>query len=339
MISFILDIFNFIIFFTKKYEIGFFVENKNIFEYLKPYLLKKSKKKKIAVITFEKLDKINFNVDIYYFKSNLIRELVFSTLKLKFLYSSTPNLNNNIFKKSKFSSCKYIYLSHTPVSMTLIYRPNSFSNFDAVQVTNEYQFKEMNEIKGKNNLKIKIFKSKYLFVKQQQKKISTKKSEYDVLIAPSWNSNFYNTGCHIKLIELLKKKNLSYRLRPHPMSYKKKEIDKKELEEKDVLFDNDKLINFKKFKFIISDWSGIFIEYSLIFRKKAFLINTPKKMVNNDYDKYKNKPIEITMRDILGESYEIDNIPQLIDRLYNLKKEQTNSEDKKFNQIIDNNFY
>lgn len=325
---------------TKEIRVGFFSENNFIYEYLEPYILNKLKKHKILVISFEDLSKEYLNKkNVFVFKTKLIQELVFLTLKLKYLYSSTPDLGYTIFKRTKFSSCKYIYLSHTPVSMTLIYRPNSFSNFDAVQVTNEYQFKEMNEIKGKNNLKIKIFKSKYLFVKQQQKKISTKKSEYDVLIAPSWNSNFYNTGCHIKLIELLKKKNLSYRLRPHPMSYKKKEIDKKELEEKDVLFDNDKLINFKKFKFIISDWSGIFIEYSLIFRKKAFLINTPKKMVNNDYDKYKNKPIEITMRDTLGESYEIDNIPQLIDRLYNLKKEQTNSEDKKFNQIIDNNFY
>ena len=223
--------------------------------------------------------------------------------------------------------------------MTLIYRSHSFDSFDAVQVTNKYQYKEMLEIKKKNNLKTKIFKSRYLFVTEQKKKILSTKFEYDVLIAPSWNSNFYNTGCHVKLIDLLKKRNFHFKFRPHPMSYKKKEITKKELEEYKVLFDSDKIINFQKYNFIISDWSGIFIEYSLIYRKKAFLINTPKKIVNNNYDKYENKPIEITLRHVLGESYEIDDIPKLIDRLNYLKETKKNSADDRFNQILDNNFY
>lgn len=342
MLSLFKDISNFIKFKKneKNINIGFFSENNFIYEYLEPYIINKLKKHKIIIISFEDLNKEYLeNTDVYVFKTKIMQELVFLTLKLKYLYSSTPDLDYTIFKRSKFSNCKYIYLSHTPVSMTLIYRPYSFDSFDAVQVTNNYQYKEMLEIKKKNNLKTKIFKSKYLFVTEQKKKILSKKFEYDVLIAPSWNSNFYNTGCHIKLIDLLKKKNFSFKFRPHPMSYKKKEVTKKELEEREVIFDNDKIINFQKYNFLISDWSGIFIEYSLIFRKKAFLVNTPKKMVNNNYDKYKNKPIEIILRDVLGESYEIDDIPKLIDRLNHLKETKKNFADETFNQILDNNFY
>ena len=105
---------------------------------------------------------------MFVFKTNLIRELIFLTLKLKFLYSSTPDLNNTIFKRSKFSNCKYIYLQHSPVSLNLIYRENAFDFFDAVQVINNYQLNEMNEIKKINSLKL-IFKSKYLFVEKQKK--------------------------------------------------------------------------------------------------------------------------------------------------------------------------
>ena len=36
-------------------------------------------------------------------------------------------------------------------------------------------------------------------------------------------------------------------------------------------------INFNEYNFLISDWSGIFIEYALIFKRKCYLINTPKK--------------------------------------------------------------
>ena len=108
----------------------------------------KLKKKKIVLISFENIDlNNNDNVKLFVFKTNLIRELIFLTLKLKFLYSSTPDLNNTIFKRSKFSNCKYIYLQHSPVSLNLIYRENAFDFFDAVQVISNYQLNEMNEIK------------------------------------------------------------------------------------------------------------------------------------------------------------------------------------------------
>ena len=150
MFSLFKDISNFIKFKKneKNVNIGFFSENNFIYEYLEPYIINKLKRHKIIIISFEDLSKEYLeNSDVYVFKTKIMQELVFLTLKLKYLYSSTPDLDYTIFKRSKFSSCKYIYLSHTPVSMTLIYRSHSFDSFDAVQVTNKYQYKEMLEIK------------------------------------------------------------------------------------------------------------------------------------------------------------------------------------------------
>ena len=95
--------------------------------------------------------------NIFVFKTKLFQQITFLTLNIKYLYSSTPNLNHTIFQKSKISKCKYIYLSHSPVSMNLIYNLNAFDHFDAVQVTSEYQYKEMKEIIKKRKLKTKIF--------------------------------------------------------------------------------------------------------------------------------------------------------------------------------------
>ena len=165
MIKILKDIYNFIRLKKneKKFKLGFFSESNFIYEYLEPYILNKISKQKILILSFEELDKSYLDKEsVFVFKTKIFQELVFLTLKLKYLYSSTPDLNFTIFKKSKFSNCKYIYLSHTPVSMTLIYRKNSFDHFDAVQVTNEYQYKEMKEIIIKNNLKTKVFKSRYL---------------------------------------------------------------------------------------------------------------------------------------------------------------------------------
>ena len=172
--------------------------------YLEPYILNKSKKVKVIILSFENLqsdliDKSN----VFVFRTNFFRQLVFLTLKLGVLYSSTPDLDHTIFKRSKFSKCKYIYLHHTPVSLTLIYNSNAFDAFDAVQAISTYQFKEMKEIISKNKLSTRVFKSKYLFINKQIEKNKTKNPDTDVLIAPSWNSSFYKLGCHKLLIKNL----------------------------------------------------------------------------------------------------------------------------------------
>ena len=140
-------------------------------------LTKSLKKKKIVIISFEDINqKIFCNDLIFVFKTNFFRQLVFLTLNLKYLYSSTPDLNKTIFVKSKFNKCKYIYLQHSPVSLTMIYRDKAFNEFDAVQVISRYQLKEMIEIKEKFNLNIKLIKSKYLFIQKKIKLSLEKKS-------------------------------------------------------------------------------------------------------------------------------------------------------------------
>ena len=324
----------------KNYTIGFFSENNFIFQYLEPYIKKKVKKNKVLILSFEKIEKDYLNSeDIFVFKTKFFQQIIFLTLNLKYLYSSTPNLNHTIFQKTKTSKCKYIYLSHTPVSMNLIYSLNAFDHFDAIQVISSFQFAEMNEIKLKRKLKIKIFKSKYLFVDKIIKNFQPGKSNIDVLIAPTWNSSFYKLNCHKILSNYLKEHNINFVLRPHPMSIKKNEISISDLKRDNINIDNKKFLNFKDFNFLISDWSGIFIEYAMIFKRKAFLINTPKKMNNKDYLIYKNKPIEITLRNILAKSYELKDISSMIKEISNQVKSKNNLEDSRIKKILSENFY
>ena len=343
MIRFFIDLYNFIRLKRSKtvFRIGFFSENNFIYEYLEPYILRKMKQHKILILGFEDINRDYLNLkNIFIFKTKLFQEIVFLTLNLKYLYSSTPDLNFTIFKKSKFSKCKYIYLSHTPVSMNLIYRKNAFDHFDAVQATSVYQYKEMKEIIKKRNLKTKVFKSEYLFVKKQITKIKPGNFETDLLIAPSWNSNFYKTNCHLILNKLLKEYKISFKLRPHPLSFKKKEISLSELKKENIPVDNLKYIDFQKYDFLISDWSGIFIEYALIFRRRAFLINTPKKMLNNEYFKLENKPIEISLRNTLAKSFEISEISEIIKEILSQKNLQKNYDsNNEIDKIIKSNFY
>ena len=313
MIDYILDIFNFLRLIINKYKIGFFVENKNIFEYLKPYILKKSKKRTIAIITFEEFNKLSDNIQVYQFRTNIIRELVFLTLKFEFIYSSTPNLNNSIFKKSIFSNCKYIFLQHSLCSVTMIYDFNAFDSFDAVQSVTKYQYDEYQEIKKLKKLKYKIFKSNYLFLKE---KIYRKKSHNlkKVLIAPTWKTDFYKSGILKKLSKLLNENDVKYDFRPHPLSLKKKEISIKELKELKICFNIDPNLNYSDYDLLISDWSGIFLEFAFL-KKKVFLLETKKKVLNSNYDNIGIIPAEIKLRSTFAKNFELTDLNLILSEI------------------------
>ena len=78
----------------------------------------------------------------------------------------------------------------------------------------------------------------------------------------------------------------------------------------------------------------------MIFRRRAFLINTPKKIVNNEYFKHENKPIEISLRNTLARSFEISEIPEIIKEILSQKNLQKNKDsNNEIDKIIKSNFY
>ena len=110
-----------------------------------------------------------------------------------------------------------------------------------------------------------------------------------------------------------------------------------------MFVDTDTSINFFKYNFLISDWSGIFIEFALIYKRNAFLLNTPKKILNKNYLKYDNQPIEITLRDKLAKTYNIDTIKNIVTEIKHLKKQSTEqgkfAEDTKIIETLNKYFY
>ena len=123
------------------------------------------------------------------------------------------------------------------------------------------------------------------------------------------------------------------------MSYIKNEISKKDLQELGMPIDESTHINFNKYDFFISDWSGLFIEYALIFKRKSYLINTPKKIVNKNYEKFSSTPIEISLRNILCETFEVDEIKNLVNKIQSLKNSNRFEVNLKIKKILEENFY
>lgn len=300
---------------------------------MKPYIEKK-KNNNTIIVSFEKLKIQKEKKKVFVLKTMFFRSLFFLTHKIKFLITSTPDLDNSFFKKSKYNLTKYIYIQHSPLSLTKIYDEKAFLFFDAVQVVNVFQYEELKKINQIYKKKIKPFKSKYLFLNE---KISQKKSkeEKKVLIAPTWHTNFYELDLHKKLKKIFDQEGINYTLRPHPMSFKKEEISINELKKDNINFDTNNELDFKKYSHLITDWSGIFVEYSIINKKFSILINTKQKIRNINSNKFPDLPIEILARDILGNSLEVDSIEDIKKFIY-----QNNIDEKNIiNKFYNENFF
>ena len=317
---------------NKHDTVCFFNENKTTYEYLK-YYIKKSKKKKIIFFSLEKLEfSLDKNITIILINQSFFIELFFLFLKSKYVYSTTPGLGFTLFKRTLVSKyTKYIYIQHSPVSLTMAYDKNAFINFDAIQAINKFQFIEINEINKIHKKKIKAFKAKYKFLNY-----NIAKQDCNLLIAPTWKTDFYSSGFYLTLLNKLIEQKIDFIFRPHYMSLKKKEIQSNQLAFLKDKLDLSSKVELFKYRNLISDWSGIFIEFAIYNNKKPHLFNSKKKILNLNYNNsFKNSSFEEYARKKICFNYNFDQIDLLID---NLKKDNV-ADNNEVREFARDNFY
>jgi hypothetical protein len=327
------DFFFFIKFFFLKNKINYliFLENENTSIFFEKYIVHFNKKKEnVIVLSFtSSLGKFkNFNYVIL--KSNFFRLLFFKNINLKYVYSTTPDLNQSIFVKSIYKNVKYLYLQHSHVSLLKAYKKDAFLDFDFVSVINKYQEREINYLNRNFNKNIRFFKLKYSYPQSNFK--NEKKQKNKILIAPTWDTGFYNDNILFKIIELLGK-NYDLTLRPHYMSIKKKELNFQSLKDK-INIDISIKYNFDNYDYLISDWSGIYLEFAIFKMCFPILINTNMKRRNLHFKDYVT--IEEYLRDKIAFNLnidQIDDIKKLFD--YNTRNlEFQKTQIKKFSNLF-----
>ena len=110
-------------------------------------------------------------------------------------------------------------------------------------------------------------------------------------------------------------------IRPHPEFIKrfpkKVEILKKKFGEAMQLDFATDILNAD---IIISDWSSVAWEFSYTTNKPALFINTPMKIMNPDWDKYGLTPLEISIKDKIGKTIEMNEISTINQAIEDIKK-------------------
>jgi YidC/Oxa1 family membrane protein insertase len=332
----------------KKPKFIFYSENKSYLKYgylIIEYLSKKYPGE-VYYVSSDINDKIlNLNVVNVYIGQSFLLLYFFRSIVADNLFMTLTDLNNNIVKKNRFVK-NYIYLFHAAVSTTRIYTSTAFDNYDTILCNGDYQIEEIRQREKTLNLKEKkLIKSGFIYFDYLKNKTDKINDKNEILVAPSWNKNrlnFINEDFEEILNNLL---NAGYhvRFRPHPETVKRAEnlinSYKKKFNYKNFIFDDDPE-NFKAMqnaKCLITDNSGISIEYMMIFKKPVIFYNDFDKVHNENFEMYKNFTlIEDIIKNRFGYQF---NKHQIIE-IKNVINEAINKFDKnEIDNFIKDNFY
>tara|TARA_B110000014_G_C20114706_1_gene588331 strand:- start:277 stop:1443 length:1167 start_codon:yes stop_codon:yes gene_type:complete len=323
-------------------QIVFYSEDKSsmlVFESIINELI--SNNFKICYVTSSRdepiLNNNNENIRAFYIGEGTARTKFFLNLKADILIMTMPDLETYHIKRSKAHPVHYIYLFHSMVSTHLVYNKNAFDSFDSIFCVGKYQIEEIRNAEKIYNLKPKnLIKHGYSHLDNLIKQNSLDKSNLSeqqtcVLLAPSWSKDGLFETLSEDIIRILLKSNFKVIFRPHPMSQKKskkkiKNIFKKFSGDTNFVLEND-VSNFNSFfssNIIISDWSGAALEYAFSLERPVLYIDVPKKIRNTSYQDIPHIPLEVSIREDIGNIVspsEIESLPEIINEL--LEKSDT----------------
>jgi len=341
---------NIIKFSSKKIKIVFYSENKNYLKY--SYLLIETFSKiypnKILYASSSKDDYIdNLSVKNLYVGRGFFLQYFFLKIKANNFFLTTTDMGNNILKKTK-NIDRYIYYFHSAVSTLRAYTSKAFDNYDIILCNGDYQVKEIKKRENLNNLKKKkIIKNVYLYFDYLKKNLNFNEKSDEILIAPSWNydeKNFINEDFE-KIIEKLLYYNYKVRFRPHPEHFKRSlaflnRIKNKFKSENFYYDENIENINsMEKAKCLITDNSGIAIEFTLILKKPTLYYESKNKIHNSEFKKYKSlENFEDNVKKYFGFKFKYDEINQINLLIKNCLK-KIKKKEKKINKFAKENFY
>ncbi len=128
------------------------------------------------------------------------------------------------------------------------------------------------------------------------------------MVAPSWGSEgMIESGLGKNLIDQLLELGHEVILRPHPQTIKfakEKVFDIKNKYKNNTSFvfedsvtDN---VSLNQSDIMVSDWSGIALEYAFAFNKPVIFCDISRKINNTNYKDIKIEPIEVYIRDKIG---------------------------------------
>ena len=191
--------------------------------------------------------------------------------------SSTPSLDVYQWKRSK-NVQYYVHIPHAASEITL-YRMFGIDYYDAILLSGEYQARDvrnLEKLRGLPEKELVYVGIPYMDEMATRLKQLGPVPEHPrtVLLAPSWGQSAIFSVYGDKILDVLVKTGYHIIVRPHPQSF----VSEKDLIEKlmkdypaseqlEWNRDNDNFEVLRRSDILISDFSGVIFDFSLVFDK------------------------------------------------------------------------
>ena len=234
------------------------------------------------------------------------------------LLSSTPGLDVYQWKRSKDVKW-YVHIPHAVTDVTC-YRMFGIDYYDTVMLTGEYMYDRVRELEQLRNLPAKelpIVGLPYMdeMLKRKEAAGPVPAHPTTVLLAPSWGKSSILNRYGEDIFKALLATGYHIIVRPHPQSF----TSEKELLERlqkaypdsDQLewnSDNDNFQVLRRSDILISDFSGVTFDFSLVFDKPIIYADT--SFDKGPYDAYwmKEEPWMFTALPRIGQQLTKENL-------------------------------
>ena len=320
-------------------SIVFYAENKASMNHFQSLIRELTEKMNLQIcyITSVKDDPIlstrNQRILPFYIGDGTARTKFFSSLKAKILVTDMPDLGKFHIKRSDEYPVHYIYLFHSMYSVHSYLRKGAVDNYDTIFCVGPHQVKEIQEIEKVYDLKEKkLINYGYgrldtLLENKRNSQTTYSDTKDLIIIAPSYGDDNILEKCGIELIDMLLKADFRVLVRPHLRTLRDSTelIDsiKKKFEKNPNFVFETGVIPFDSLnnsKCMISDWSGISLEYAFAFERPVIFIDVPKKILNPNWSDIMAEPIEISIRDKIGHIVSPNNLQEILELIRILGK-------------------
>ncbi len=255
----------------------------------------------------------------YYIGENRLITLMMK-MDADIVVMTMPDLETFHIRRSYIrKDIEYIYLFHAIVSTHMIYRKGAFDHYDTIFCVGPHHDREIREAETLCRLPAKkLVQFGYpmlddLIEQYGHRKKATEKPQ--ILIAPSHHEGNIMDSCLNSILASLSDRDWRIIVRPHPQYVRRnpkriEDLKKRYAEKKNLIFETDFSTNESQYTsdVLITDWSGISMEYSFTTHNPCIFINTPMKVLNPDYIQYQSVPALIEIRDKIGVSFEPDDV-------------------------------
>lgn len=319
---------------TSHKEIVFYVEHRGYYPYMEGILAELGKmcREPVSYITSDFTDPLlkntNSALTVFYIKKFL--PYVMALLNARVCVMTVADLEHFSLRRSTYP-VHYVYVFHALVSTHMMYREGAFDYYDSMLCVGPHQIAEIREREQQEHLPPKrlveagYYPLERIYEAWRARPEKSPAQEKTVLIAPSWGEQNVLESVGERIIEILLKADYRVIVRPHPETIRR---SPNLLEAFVNAFGKHPSFTLEtsgtpdaalmRADILISDSSGIMLEYAFGTERPVLSIGVPPKVKNPNFQKLPMEPVELTLRKQFGvviSPQEIDMIHQAVEKL------------------------